>query len=329
MRFRNSLRLLMDNFKQVYRLLLAKLIIGLVATALCCAFVLPELIRIWNSAAVQGLVENFKEFFKTIFSANPTDMEGIKQAIFGKGGSISQVTALLSSMMTEIAWTIIGCMLVYLLKRFAETICHFTVGSMLNDKMASFSETKFSAAFVSNLGKASVYSLVYVPIVFLMDAATLGLVWLIMSFCPILIGLFISMTVIALVQTLKLTVTGTWLPGMIIDDKKISEAMRLEDETECKQKYKMFSGYLVSVYLIVIVNVMSALATFGSALLVTVPASYFFLICLQQVNYYTMKGKKYFLTFKNIATNPDHGDVEHYFNYISEEQKEDSNQEEK
>ena len=63
---------------------------------------------------------------------------------------------------------------------------------------------------------------------------------------------------------------------------------------------------------------MAALFTFGSALLITVPASYFLFICEQYVNYYTMKGKKYFLTYEKIATNPDHGDSEHFFDYIED-----------
>ena len=61
MRFRNSLRLLMENFKHVYKLLFSKLIITVVATALCCAFVLPELIEIFSSPEVQNLGEKLKE----------------------------------------------------------------------------------------------------------------------------------------------------------------------------------------------------------------------------------------------------------------------------
>jgi hypothetical protein len=56
------------------------------------------------------------------------------------------------------------------------------------------------------------------------------------------------------------------------------------------------------------VNVIGAISTLGSSLLITLPASYFFLICLQYVNYYTLTGKKYFLTHERIVTNEMHGD---------------------
>ncbi len=321
MRFRNSFRLLMENFKHVYNLLWSKLIISLVATALCCTFVLPELLSIINSAQVQTLIEDVKELVKLFLAANSEALEGIKDKIFGKGGDLSQVTSLLSSMALELSLTVVGCALVYLLKRYAETVCHFTTGSMLNDKMATYAESKYWATFVANLGKASVYSLVYVPLIFLFDVAMLAIVWGVFSIVPFIAALFIGMTAVALLQALKLTVTSPWLPAMTSDDKKISEAMRFGDKKERKQRFKMFSGYLVSVYSIIIVNVIAAICTFGSALLITVPASYFFLICMQYVNYYTMKGKKYFLTYDNIESNPDRGDSEHFFEYIEEVEK--------
>ncbi len=320
MRFRNSLRLMMENFKQVYKLLFSQLAISLVASALCCAFVLPELIRIWNHTEVQTLVEQLKEFFS--FSAfGSEDMNLLKDAIFGKDGSASQVATLLGSMVFEITLTVVGCAVVYLLKRFAETICYFSVGSVLNDRMSTYAETGFFTSLVANLGKASVYAVVYVPIVFVFDVLMLGFIWLLLYTLPLLPALFFAVTALVVLQAFKLTATSTWLPAMNTDDKKLRQALKHGNKAERTQQYKNFFSYVVAVYFIIILNVIAAITTFGSALLITVPASYFFLICMQYVNYYTMKGKKYFLTFEHIATNPDHGDREHYFDYMSEEEK--------
>lgn len=322
MRFRNSLRLLMENFKHVYKLLIAKLIIGLVATALCCAFVLPELIEIWNSEAVKGLVENVKDAFTALLVADHAALETIKTNLVGDGGSIEQVGKLLTSMRLEIILTVVGCVVVYLLRRFAETVCHFTTGSMLNDKMSSYAETGYLTAFVSNLGKASVYSLVYVPVIFLFDVAMLALVYLLLAYTGVIFSLFGGVTLIVFAQAFKLTVTSRWMPAMTADNKRLFEAMKYADQKEKKQTSKVFSMYLVSVYMILIVNVGAALCSFGSALLVTIPASYFLLICEQYVNYYTLMGKKYFLTYEQIATNTERGDSEHFFEYLTEETQE-------
>ncbi len=320
MRFRNSLRLMMENFKQVYRLLFFKIIVALVAFALSFALIYPELSAILESPQFIDLFDALKVFVTEILAFDMDQVEITKEAIFASDGLLRQATSFLSTKILEIVLAVIGVVVVYLLKRFVETVCHFAVGSALHDKMDTYAETTFSAALVSNLGKASVYSVVYVPIVFAFDlgAIVLGVVFL--AFVKnILVALFLTITAVVLLQALKLTVTNHWLPAMTVDNKKLSAAMRFENKLERKQQFKFFSTYLVSVYLVIIVNVVAAIATIGSALIITIPASYFFWICMQYVNYYTVKGKKYFVTYEDIASNPDHGDSEHFFEYIAEE----------
>ncbi len=328
MRFRNSIGLLMENFKNVYKLLIYKVVIYLVTSALCVAFVLPELLQIWESSALQEVLVDVKEFARVFFELDASNLEEAKDALFGSEGSIKGLAALLASMKLEIILTCIGCVLVYLLKRFTDTLCHFAVGSALNDKMATYAETSFGTAFVSNLGKASTYALLYVPVVFLFDVITLACCYVLLRFLPVFAALFLSVTLIVICQSLKLTVTGPWLPGMTTDNLPLKQAIRYKNEREKKQTSKMFSTYLVTVYVVIIFNVIAAICTFGSALLVTVPASYFLFICEQYVNYYTMKGKKYFITYEQIERSPDFGDSEHFFEYIEEEEKAATAQEE-
>ena len=127
------------------------------------------------------------------------------------------------------------------------------------------------------------------------------------------------MTEIVLLQALKLTFTSPLLPGMTVDSKKVFKALAYEGALEKKQIGKVFALYCITLYIVIIVNAVAAVFTFGSALLVTIPSSYVLFICEQYVVYYTLKGKKYFITYDSIATNPDFGDRAHFFNYIEEE----------
>ena len=322
MRFRNSIHLLMENFKQVYKLLLYKLIISLVAIALTAAFVLPQLNAFLDSAEVGALWYDVKWFLKELVSLEQTRLGEAKEAILGAGGSLEGVANLLSTMTTEIVLMIVGMALVYLARRFAETLCHFASGSMLNDKMAMYADSSFSTSSISNLGKASRYALVYVPIVFVYDLITLFFVYLLLANLQILTALFLSVTLIVLSQSLKMTVTSHWMPAMTTDDMPLKKAIRRLSKEERTQKTKIFSTYVVSVYTIIFVNVLAALCTFGSALLITVPASYFFLICVQYVNYYTVKGKKYFITYDQIASAKDTSEGEEFFKQVIEQEKE-------
>ena len=95
---------------------------------------------------------------------------------------------------------------------------------------------------------------------------------------------------------------------MTADGFSIAQAISSWKKVEKKLRSGVFSTYLVSIYAIIVVNVMFGIATFGSALVLTVPSSFFFLICLQYVNYYTLTGKKYFINYEQIVTNELCGD---------------------
>lgn len=312
MRFLNSIRLMIENFKYAYRMLLYKCIIILVACALCCAFVLPELAKLWNSEQMQALIENGKDFLKCLVALNKGGAENAKNAILGDGGIMWQI---ISAEKVEIIWTALGVVLVYLVKRIADTICHFTTGSLLNDKMSTYAEMPFSTSAVSNLGKAFVYAIVYVPLVFVYDVAVIALCWVLLSNLPLILGGVICMTLLVFFQTLKLTFTVYWMPAMT-DGKRLRDALKSQGKQARSQTWKVFGIYFASVYFVFIVNVVAFVCTFGSALIITLPAAYFFFICEQYVCYYTIKGKSYFVSHDKIAVNPDKGDVEHFFDYM-------------
>ena len=318
MLFRNSLNLLMENFKNVYKIALYKFVVTLVAGALCCAIVLPGLLDILSAEPIKALLSLAQRFFPALFSANAETLTALKSELFGADGVLDRCVRLLNANLAGIALSVFGCVVVWLVRRFVDTLCYFSVGDILNDRMSSYSETPFFSSFVSNLGKASRYALFYVPISFLFDLFCLFFAVLLVRFVNVLLALFLAIVVTVLAQSLKLTITGRILPAMTADGKGLFQCFKEVDETEKKQRVKLFSNYFVTVYLVLIVNVVAAFATLGSALILTVPASYFLFICVQYVNYYTLKGKKYFITYDSIATNPDRGDREHFFDYVEE-----------
>ena len=328
MRFANSIRLLMEDFKHTFKLLLYRIVMWLIVVALCSAFVLPEIKEILEAEVTKNLVSNFKNIFLSFVEHDTTSPSGYVKRVFGENGNLKQLFDYVISMKIELILVCVGCAVVYLLKRFVDTLVYFTLGSIINDKMATYTDTPFFTAFVANLGKASRYAALYVPVVFLFDVGSFALCFVLLRFLPLLAALFLSVTLIVALQSLKLTFTSQWMPAMNADGKRLGEAIRSTNEREKRQVRKTYCLYVVTVYLIIIINVMAAVFTFGSALLLTIPTSYLLLICEQYVNYYTMKGKKYFITYDTIATNPDYGDSEHFFEYIEEIEKEESVKEE-
>ncbi|MBP5242155.1 MAG: hypothetical protein J6Z36_00510, partial [Clostridia bacterium] len=85
------------------------------------------------------------------------------------------------------------------------------------------------------------------------------------------------------------------------EGKNMGQAMKGSFAFGRKNFASSFSAFLVACYAILSINVVLAVTTFGSALVLSVPASFLFLICIQFVNYYTVRGKRYFLSYKHIC----------------------------
>lgn len=323
MRFTNVIRLLMKSSKQVICLFISKVIMAIVLISLCAVFLVPELLEIAKNPVTQALYKDFMKILPfSLMEGEVYEPISAINAIFKAGGSLSRFWAFLLSESWKFIPAIVGCILVYLIKCFVDEVIHFTVGSTINDRMATYAETPFGTAFVANLGKASNYAWLYTLVTFLTDGITLGIIVIFLRFLPLLLALFLSVTLIVGVQALKLTLTSSWMPAMTTDNKKLKDALLYKDPLTKRYFSKTYILYAVLVYLVIIVNVVAAVCTFGSALLLTVPTSYLLFICAQYVNYYTMRGKKYFITYESIETNLDHGDHAHFFDYL-EEKKED------
>lgn len=325
MRFRNSFRLMIENFGSVFKMFLCKLIVTVIFTALTAALLVPRLVEITGSTQWIDFVSSIKLFFKAVAGGDVGFLSTFQAEFTGADGAVENLLHLLKDMLPSLVFSLLGIVFFYFLKRIADTIGHYAIGDMLDDKMTSFAETAFSSALVRNLGGAFVYSLVYVPLMLLYDVLTLAICYFLffyllqlISFSPIVLSLFLTITFIVAAQALKMTLTGGWLPSMTTGKEKIGKAMKLKGKMTAAQFVKIFSSYIVTVYLLIIANAVAAICTIGSALLLTIPASYFLLICVQYVNYYTLTGRKYFLAFDRVFVDPSKGDSAHYLDAVGE-----------
>ena len=318
MRFRNTFTLMTENFKNIPRVLLYKIVVGIVCTALYGVLILPQLAEIFSSVEWEHLLGDFRTLLAEFMPghASGNSFEVLRDEIVND--SLPAFGGLVFTMAGEIIGRAIGCIVVYLAQRFLDTLCYFTVGKVINDRMTTYAETPFRQAYIENLAGATKYALAYVPIAFAFDVGMALVIAAICIFADVALSLFLSMTVIAVGQALKLTFTSAWMPAITEDKMTLKNAIRSIRKEEKRHHRKSFAMYVALVYIIIIVNALALTYTFGSALLVTIPASYLVLICAQYVNYFTIKGKKYFVTFGDIATNECKGDTEHFFDYVDD-----------
>ena len=318
MRFRNAFRLMVENFDNTYKILLYKLVAIVVSMGLYAAFLLHGISVISGSAEFAAILDSITALFNGVLYGDPLNV-----LFDGVHAALTAFFAFLGTMSGEIVFAIIGCLCVYLVQRFTDAVCYFTIGAILTDRMDTYAKTPFWSAFVKMFAKSTKYAALYACVSFLFDALTIAACYFfffyLSSFSNIFVSLGLSVTLIALCQSLKLTVTSAWMPAMTSDGYSLSGALSCLDKAGRKQRNKVFSAYLVTVYLIIMLNVGAAIATFGSALILSVPVSYLLLICTQYVNYYIVKGKKYFVTYEEIEKDVSRGDSTHFFDYVLEE----------
>ncbi len=307
MRFRHSVRITVDNFSSVFKLLLYRLISAVVFFSLTYVILSLGLSIIIKSGEMAAIKELAKDFLKALFGG---DYKVLQTFPHDFHVAASDFIALLGRHIGSIVGSIIGVCIMYILSRFFNGLAHFALGGTINDRMSMNAKTSFAASYFRGLGKASLYQLVYVPITFVYDMISVGLcvflffyipslltVW---NFFTVLLSLCFSIALILSMQALKMTFVSAWMPAMIAGGKGVGSA--LKETARCKRSFgRRFAAYLIAVYLIVVVNVTFALCTLGSGLLISIPLSYFFLLVMQFVNYYTDSGKKYFVSRDKVV----------------------------
>ena len=302
MRFRNSVHILIDNFVNVYKLLLYRLVTSCIFFSLLYVVLDLGLYSVIHSTELGEIFRLIGEFFRAIATGNSDQYLQGFQDLFAE--AVKNFGRLLLANIGSIVGSVIGAALLYLISRFENGLAVFAVGSALNDRMNLCARTPFASAYFKNVGRAALYQVIYVPLAFLYDLISLLICWFFffyaLSFLPLVLTISLAVTGVIALQALKFTLASGWMPAIIAGEKRVLAAFK-ESLTNGRSFGRRYSCFLAEIYIIVIVNVLGALCTLGSALLLTVPMTFLSLLAMQFVHYYEDNGKKYFISFRKIA----------------------------
>lgn len=311
MRFKNSFHIMTDNFVNVFKMLLYRLVTGIIFFSLAYVILKLSLSALVESEEMRRIVELVKDFILSIISGESRSLHTFQEEFHV---AIKDFVLLLGTKSGAIIGAVIGVCAIYLVARFMDGLSNYAIGDVLNDRMSVCARTTFSAAFFKNIGRASLYEVIYVPLSFVYDAVSILLCWFFFFYAPsflpswrfITIMFALSVTLLALIclQAIKLALISDWMPRMIADGKGAGSSLGYSLKRG-KGFAKKFAGYLVASYIIFVTNCVFAVFTFGSALLISVPASFLFLLGMQFVNYYQDHGRKYFISSRDIVGGDD------------------------
>lgn len=300
MRLKRAFRILTDNFNNVFKMLLYRGIMLSLSLGLIYLVLSLGLNGILESAEASTITTMIGDFFRALVTGNSEYLVSFSEAF---PLAVTDFLNLLIANIGSIVGSVVGVVVLYLVFRFLNGIATFAVCSILNDRMSLNAKTSFAGAYFPNIGSAMLYQLIYVPLSFVYDLVSLalcwGFCWLFFSaiaswgFFGMLVGLAMTITGFICLQALKMTWISPWMPA-VIHEKKVGATLG-KSLSDGRKFSTRFGNFLLAIYLIVAINVACAFATLGSMLIITVPASFVLLSCLQLVCYYEDNGKRYYL----------------------------------
>ena len=307
MLFKNAFHLMVDNFSLNYKMLLYKIVVGIVTVALCAALLYPTLRMLATSEPLKELLDLIREFLRAVVSGNTEFLQTFHD---GLQESLSALVAYIGEKTPNLVFFCVSLVLIVLISRFLSGMGDFAFGVLIDDRMSSHANTAFFSAFIGNLGKAALWQVVYVPLTFVYDVLSLALCYVFflillnvisVGFLATVVALLFSVALLLAAAAVKMTLFSAVIPALVSDKMKLGAAMK-GSFTFTKSRFStLFSTYLVTCLLILCINALFALVTFGAALLITVPMSILMLLCIRFVSYYTCGQKKYFLAEDKIV----------------------------
>lgn len=305
MKFKHTFHVFVDNFSTTYKLLLYRLIVFLCSACLYVAAILPFIIKIVDTSQFETLQNAFVLIGKGL---NDLSLSTVSDGLLQIKPGLTELVQVITSRMGEFIWAIILVIAVYFVQRWFQGLGNYATGCVINDKMALHAESPFFRTLVKNLGNAALYNLIYVPLTILYDIicfiGVYALFFLLLDFLPWLMQIFLFVTVIIVLVSVKMTFTTNWLPSLIYGKSTNRKAIAYSFTRSGRNLLEVFSNMLVLTLVILAINVAAITFTFGAGFLITLPASYLMLIAFEFVNYCDGNKLKYFVD-KNTIVRPE------------------------
>lgn len=290
--FKNTCKLLINNFSSVWKILLYKIIVFICVMGLTTIVSLP----IINALISQGFFAFLQENLGTMF-------------LNFNFNSLIEVIILIAKKFYEI---IVGANLLPLflsvgivsatLYYFVDGLCTLAVTDDVRSYMSTTLKLGFMNCYVANFGKSVKYGLVKLITLYVWNLIIVfGAVGLYYLLAKTIIAPLICIVYILLMISLKVTITAGWETSMAVNNYGVFTAIKKGTSAIFKKFFSIFSNSLVISVLLFILNMFAVFFTFGVALVIILPMSLLTIIIFKNVVYYECLGMRYYSDGQNIV----------------------------
>lgn len=302
MKFKHTFHVFVDNFSVIYKQLLYRLVLFVIAAVIGISVLAPFIIEFVNSEALNSLITGIKTFTLDLLDGEVELLATASESIVV---AFDQVLHLLQTKVTEIILMGLLIIALYIVERWFEGLGNYTTAVIINDKMALRTKSAFLRTLISHFKEAALYNLIYVPLSIVYDLiiaiALLTILFFMMKGIQFfLVSLFIFALIMILAIAFKMTLTCDWLPALIRGKLGQKKAIAYTFSRKNKDTINTFSNFVVLIIIIIAINMIGLLFTFGVGLLLTLPSSFVMILCFEMVVYYDREELRYFLDNETI-----------------------------
>lgn len=305
MSYKNSLKLLTNNFSVVWKQLLYILAIILIIAPITYGVSSP-IIDLLKS---EGVVSEFGLIFETIYTQPSEVITAISTACLHLG---SVILGNFGSIWLSLFATFLVCVVVYGLLK---DISNYNISSVMYMQMTSYVSIGYTRNLISTLGQSIRFSFVKmlckIPFAILKLLVLYAYFRIVNNWLTIIIGLFVVTLILVFLFSVEICFFSGFAGKMLDLNGNISafKALGQGMSITFKNFARVLANAVIVVLTITFVNLFLGVFTLGVALLITIPASMVFVCIFELTTYFNCKGDRYYLTSTILAT-PVKGDNE-------------------
>ena len=298
MTFKNSFKILLTNFSLVWKVLVFLILCTVVLGTLVYFTLKSVVLMLVDSGVLNVFVEAYTYFLTDL------NLTLFLQEI---GDGVVMLSDWFFAVLPNI-WVnvVLFILLIVLFRSIIYNLAYMPITNTVNYYMGSMTKYPFFNSFISTFGLNLRYQLVYVftllPIKLISTYAIMQMfrLFTINSLFPI-VTLFLIILAFTLLSVIRVCLFNVWIPSMIVFNNGVFGALIRGFKISLRKFWTTFSNSIALVLTILVINVVSGLATVGVALLVTIPASYILYSVFGLVVLYDAQGMRYYVDSYNVV----------------------------
>lgn len=286
--FRNTVRLLLTNFSNVWKVLLYYIICIALTFGVCWVVATP----IVEELSQANVFEDLGNFFNSFFSSPQGSVRGINDILNTAWQVLTNNAQLKFNYIFFIVW-------LFVVFPFTLDLAQLALGEVLYGYMTSQVKYGFTGRFIKNIGKSCIYSLVRYFFMLILNAIQIALVVGIIKVASLGgFNIFLAILILALLVcfiAFKYTLVSCWMPSIAVLNCNVFRALKKNFKCVFRKFFNFFSNYLTLTISAVALNFMFCIFTFGVSLFVTLPLTAFVYVIFQMVSYFSSNGMRFYV----------------------------------